>query len=273
MSRRSVTSAVLVLLLLLPALVVGVSAFAAPARAGGTAPVAGSITGPTVVATNSTNTFFISGSGGPAVNANGTLVGNITYYATPTGPNLTSVSIQPSSSNIVGNKSVAAKLYSGNATETLVIDVEVSSTFGGKNESTNFSYTVNVVAPFVVSATIVNPSNVTVSGFTVWVTLDGAVIGSVNVSSLAPGASERVSFRYPTLGLSTGTHTFALSLVQEHGLVTFANGQTVYTATFYVTGPATSYTLWYIAGIVAFFGAIFIFLTRVAARRRGTARR
>jgi hypothetical protein len=273
MSRRGVSSVALVLLLALPALFVGVGALAAPARAAGTTPVAGSITGPTVVSTTSNNTFLISGYGGPAFNSEGVLVGNVTYYATPTGPNLTGVSLQPSTSNIVGNQSVAAKLYTGNATETLVIDVEVSSVFNGHNQSTNFTYTVTVVAPYVVSATIVNPSNVTVSGFTVWVTLDGAVIGSVNVSRLAAGASERVTFRYPTLGLSSGTHTFALSLVQEHGLVTFANGQTVYTATVYITGPAPSYTLWYIAGIVAFFGAIFIFASRVAARRRGTARR
>jgi hypothetical protein len=112
-----------------------------------------------------------------------------------------------------------------------------------------------------------------VSAFTVYVTLDGTVVGQVNVSSLISGGTFRITYKYATLGLSPGDHTFAISLAQEHGLVKFANGQTVYTETVYVTGPSPDYTLWYVAGIVAFFVALFIFATRVAARRRGTARR
>jgi len=273
MSRPWASSLLLIALLVLSSLAVGATVLAAPARAASSNPVTGTITGPSVVATNSTDLFHISGYGGPAVSANGTVVGNITFYATLVGPNLTQVRFTPGSERILKNQSVAAKLVSGNASETISIGIEISSTYQGRNESTNLSYSVTIVQPYVVSATIVNPSNVTVTAFTVYVTLDGTALGEVNVSSIAAGSSTRVTFDYPTRGLSTGSHTFALSLVQEHGLVTFANGQTVYTVTVYVTGPAPDYTLWYVAGIVAFFGAIFIFASRVAARRRGTARR
>jgi len=273
MRSRPWSTVALVLLLVVPAFWAGVGVLAPGARAAGTPAVTGSITGPTVVSVSTTTPYTVFGYGGPAVASNGTVVGNITYYATPTGQNLTGVSFSPASSNFSGNKSVVADLSVGNATETIVIDMMISSTYQGKNESTNLSYTVNVVQPYVVSATIVNPSSSTVTAFTVYVTLDGTVVGEITVSSLVPGGTFPIKFKYPTLGLSPGDHTFAISLANEHGLVTFANGQTVYSATFYVTGPPPNYTLWYVAGIVAFFGAIFIFVSRVAARRRGTTRR
>ncbi|HYA71014.1 MAG TPA: CARDB domain-containing protein [Thermoplasmata archaeon] len=272
MSRRWV-SFLLVLLLVGPTFVVGLSVLAAPVRAAATLPVTGSITGPSVVSTNSTDVFHVSGYGGPAVSESGSLVGNLTYYATPVGPNLTEVRFTPGSEKFSGNQSIAANLVPGNATETISIDIMISSTYHGQNESINISYSVSIVQPYVITATIVNPTNVTVSAFAVYVTLDGTAVGQVNVSGLAAEGSTRIEYRYPTLGLSTGSHTFTLSLVQSHGLVTFANGQSVYSLTVYVTGPAPDYTLWYVVGIVAFFGAVFIFVSRVAARRRGAIRR
>jgi CARDB len=273
MSRPRVSTLAVLVLLVVPTFLVGVGALAPAARAASSPPLTASITGPTVVSTGSTSVFQISGWGGPGVASNGSLQGAFRFFANPVGTNLTGVEITPPSANITHNASHIADLIVGNATETLSIDVMVSSTYQGKNDSTNLTYTVTVVQPYVVTAAIVNPTNSTVSAFTVYVTLDGNVVGSVNVSTLLAGGTYHLSYKYPTLGLSPGDHTFAISLAQEHGLVTFANGQTVYTQTVYVTGPAPNYTLWYVAGIVAFFGALFIFASRVAARRRGTTRR
>jgi len=275
-ARRPVVLALAVfMLLLVPGFLAAATLASAPARAASASspPVTGSITGPTLVPINSTTQYHIAGWGGPGVAANGSLIGNVKYFSNPVGPNLTGVSISPPTANFTSNRSIAVNLVVATAAETLTLDIEVSSTYNGRNESTNFTYTVHVVVPYEISATIVNPTSSTVSGFPVYITLDGSVIGEVNVSSLLAGAKYQLTFRYATLGLSSGEHTFAISLVQEHGLVTFANGQSVYTESVYVTGPAPSYTLWYVAGIVAFFGAIFIFLTRVAARRRGATRR
>ncbi|MGD0589008.1 MAG: CARDB domain-containing protein [Thermoplasmata archaeon] len=270
---RSLAVVALILVLLAPTFLATVGALAPEARAAGTSSVTGSITGPTLVATQSTTQYEIHGSGGPAVAANGTIVGTIAYYTTLLATNLTGVSLSPPSANFTFNSSIAAHLAVGNASETITIDVMISSVYQGTNESTNFTYTVTVVQPYVVTATIVDSSSSTVTGFTVFVTLDGTVIGNVTVPSLQVGGSYQVTFDYPTTGLTAGDHTFAISLVQEHGLVMFANGQTTYAQTVYVTGPATDYTLWYVAGIVAFLGAIFIFASRVAARRRGASRR
>ena len=273
MNRRFVLPMLALALLVVPVLGVAGNAIATTTAAAASSPVTGSITGPTVIGTSSNNTYHVTGWGGPAVSANGTVVGNLTYYASLVGPNLTGISFSPSSARFTSNQSLKATLAPGTVVQGLTINLEISSVYRGKNVSTNDSISVTVVQPYVISATIVNPSNATVTAFAVYVTLDGTPIGRVNVSSLAPGGTTQVTYAYPTLGLASGSHTFAMSLVQEHGLVTFANGQTVYSVTVYVTGPAPNYTLWYVAGIAAFFGAIFILLTRVAARRRGAARR
>ena len=261
------------MLLLAPAFLVSVGALAPTARAAGTPAVTGSVTGPTLVSTGSTTKYEISGYGGPALSANGTVVGTVSFYTALVGTNLSGVSLSPPRANFTRNQSVAADLTVGNASERITIDVMISSVYQGKNQSTNFTFPLTVVQPYVVAATIVDSSSAAVRGFTAFVTLDGTVIGNVSVPSLQPGGTYQLTFKYPTLGLSSGDHTFAISLAQEHGLITFANGQTVCSQTVYVTGPAPDYTLWYVAGIVAFFGVLFIFASRVAARRRGAARR
>jgi len=274
MNRRATAALVLLLLVVVPVFLVGVGTAAPSARAASTSSsVTGSMSGPTVVATGSTNLYHISGWGGPAVASNGSLAGTITYYVTLVASNLTGVSYTPLRDNFTTNSSLRGNLTVGTATEPVLIEVMVSSVLNGKNDSTNFTYSVSVVAPYVISAKIVNTSSATVAGFAVLVLLDGSVVGTVNVTTISPGGSFLVSFEYATLGLSSGSHTFSLSLVAEHGLVRFANGQTVYSETIYIAGAAPNYTVWYVAGIVAFFGAIFIFATRVAARRRGATRR
>jgi hypothetical protein len=238
----------------------------------GPGPVKGNVSGPTLLATNGTGTYYINGSGGPAFLVNGTKVGNLTFYASVTGPNTTGVAISPSSAALTGAPFREILSVAG-AAQTLTIHVMISSVYLQQNESINLSYLVNVVRPYVVLATIVAGTSSTVLSFPVQISLDGRPVGVVTVPTLQPRQEYNISFRYATLGLSPGEHTFSISLVAEHGLVVFANGATVYSATFYVEGPAPDYTLWYLAGAVAFFGVLFIFAARVGARRRGALRK
>jgi len=236
-------------------------------------PVQGNITGPTVLAYKADKSYFINASGGPAFAANGTQVGNLTYYASVVGTNLTGVSIIPSTAPFVSGPMDSTVLTVNNVTQLLTIDVEITSVYRTANESLNLTYSVNVVQPYVLSLTVVSNSSTTILGFTLAVELDGTRVGSVSIPTLTAKQSYTATFQYATLGLSAGQHTFTVSLANEHGLVTFAGGATSFSETFYVPGPPPDYTLWYVAGAVAFFGAIFIFLTRVAARRRNPSRK
>jgi hypothetical protein len=245
----------------------------APSAAAGpvpsvSSPVQGNISGPGLVPTHSNTTYHINGTGGPAFE-NGTLVGTLTWHVKVEGVNLTGVSVTPSTGKLVGSLPGTTVLSTGTSTQTLTIVVELSSTLGSQNVSTNLTYPVVVVVPYEVRATLVAGPGATVLNFTVAVELDGSVVGTVPVPTLVANQTYNLTFRYATTVLSVGWHTFSISLAEEHGLVTFAGGVTEYSAAFYVAGPPPSLFVWYLAGTVAFFGVLFISATRAAARRRG----
>ncbi len=241
--------------------------------ASATFPLKGNVTGPTVFGYNDHRTMFINGTGGPAFASNGTRVGNLTYYASVTGVNLTGVSIVPDEAAIVNTTPQSTLLTVGNVTEVLTVVVEVTSTYQGANESLNLTYTVNVVQPYTLTMTLLSTTSATILGFTLAVDLDGVPVGTISIPALTGKESYVATFAYATLGLGSGYHTFTVSLANEHGLVTFAGGGSTYSTTFYVPGPPPNYEIWYIAGAVAFFGAVFIFITRLAARRRNPTRK
>jgi len=269
------TAAVLVAVLLVAlALAAGGPRLAAAAPGPGASPsITGNITGPTVLGYNTHHQYEINATGGPAFAANGTQVGNVTYYASITGSNTTGVSVTPSESGIVDKTAQETLLTVGNVTEVLTIVVEITSTYKHLNESYNMTYLVNVVQPFTLSMTLLSTTSSTILGFSLTIFLDGTPVGSIQVPSLTGRESYVATFSYATLGLGPGYHTFTASLASEHGLVTFAGGATSYSTTFYIPGPPPDNTVWYVAGIVAFLGAVFIFVTRVAARRRAPAKK
>jgi hypothetical protein len=235
--------------------------------------VTGTMTGPNVLAYHGVGAYVINGTGGPAVAPNGTIVGNLSYYFTISGANTTGVSISPSSGLILTNIPGSVKLTVANLSEVLTINVLLASVLNQSNVSTNFSISVTVVQPFILSTTLYNLGNESVTSFPVLVDLDGALVGNVSVPTMLAHSTYAFVFQYATLGLSAGQHTFSISLTTVHGLVRFANGTTVYSVSFNIPSSPPSYTLWYVAGVLAFIGALFIFGARVGARRRGTSKK
>jgi len=275
-ARRPLLLLAVVLLAVAPALLGGMPARAAgplAASVSSATPVTGSIGGTHVLAIGGHGAYYVNATGGPAYAANGSRVGNLTYYATIAGVNTTGSSISPASDPIYNGTSPVATLTVGSVAETLTLNVLISSVYKTQNESINLTYTVHVVQPYVVSATIIDVSTSDVLSFPIIVSLDGTQVGNVSIATITPNAPYHFSFSYLTLGLSTGWHTFTISLAKEHGLVVFADGATSYSVSIYVPGPPPDYTIWYIVGLVAFVGTIFILVTRVAARRRGAQRK
>jgi hypothetical protein len=273
--NRALPALLLVSLVLAGTLAIGPLALpsARGASAAANGAVTGNMTGPDVLAYHGVGAYVINGTGGPAVLPNGTIVGNLTWYVSVAGPNTTGVSVAPGSGAILTNIPGSTKLTVANVSEVLTITVELSSVLNTTNVSTNFSISVHVVQPFILSTTLYNLGNVSVTSFPVLIDLDGAPVGNVSVPTMLPHSKYALLFQYPTLGLAAGTHTFSVSLTTVHGLVRFANGTTVYSVSFNIPGSPPDYTLWYVAGVVAFIGALFIFGARVGARRRGTSKK
>lgn len=236
-------------------------------------PLTGSITGPTTVGQLTNTTYHVTANGGPAEAENGTTVGIYDYHAYVSADNLSGLKFGPASQGVLVNRSINLTFGAGNVSESVTLAVLITSTLNGTNTTQNFTVVVQIVQPFVLTTTIQASAGVSVSSFALTVLLDGAPVGTVKVGSISANAATPVSFRYVNTGLAPGWHTFSISLAAEHGLVTFAGGAETFSQSFYVTPPPTDYTPWFLAGAVAFFGAIVIWSMRVGARRRGKAKK
>ena len=256
------------------ALVLASAAPPARAAASSSLPLTGSISGPSTVGTALNATYKVQATGGPALAANGTQTGIYSFKATLAGANTTGAgaAIVPSTGVLTGGE-INLTLKAPKVTELVTLYVLVTSSQGATNVSQNFSYAVNIVQPYVLSANLVVGNAASVSPFYLTVLLDGAPVGSIRVPGLTAGSSYPIAFSYVPTSIASGWHTFSVSLASEHGLVTFTSGADVYTVSFYVTGPPVNNTLWYVTGITAFVGVIFIWSTRVSARRRGRSKK
>jgi hypothetical protein len=225
------------------------------------------IHGPATVGYGLTQNYTITATGGPAQAINGTVVGSYTYKRFFTATDTTGVS-WGQSEGVLNNGSTTLPLRAPGSTETLTLAALITSTYRGSNATINVTLAVNVVQPYVVSTTLLVGSGGSVQAFYLTVALDSVAVGNVRVPTLTAGTSYPLNFSYVNPSLAPGWHTFSISLVAEHGLVTFPGGTQSYTSTFYVTPPSTDYTLWYLTGATAFLGAIVIRSMGVGARRR-----
>ncbi len=241
-----------------------------PAAAGN---VTGNITGPSVIPASNNETYFINGTGGPAIAPTGERVGNLTWYATVSGTNTSGVTVYPTTGKLVNDTPGITTVEPGSLLQTLTLTVEIASTNASANETANITLIIHVVQPYTLVLELQASRDAGVAAFNLTILLDGSYVGKVHIPSLTAWENYTAEYEYATLSLGSGWHTFTASLVFEHGLVTFPGGSSNMSVSFYVPGAPPSYTLWYVAGIVAFFGALFIFLTRVAARRRSPARK
>ena len=271
-SRRGMTLTVFVALALFAGLGTLSTQVLGLAQGASTLPVTGNITGPSVLGISTTGQYVVRATGGPALASNGTIVGTYLYNATLSGTNTSTGNIFPPSGTLVNgmtNVTVAAPSLA----QGMTLNIQVTSKYNGSSQQTNLSYSIQVVQPYILSITLLVGSGARILPFDLTVFLDGNPVGVMAIPSISANASYTGTFDYVTTGLSSGWHTFSVSLVQEHGLVTFTGGVETFSQSFYVTAPPPDNTIWYIAGTVAFLGAIFIFLTRVAARRRGRSKK
>jgi hypothetical protein len=244
-----------------------------PVRAAGSGiAVTGNLSGPTTVGEALSANYTLTAAGGPAEAPNGTTIGVYSYNASLVAVNSTGATISPSIGTLLNGSAVLA-FKAPSLVETVTIQVVVTSTLHTTNVTNTVSLAVSVVQPFVVNATLVAAKGVSVGPFALTVTLDGSAVGTVPVPTILAGTSYQVVFKYVDTGLSPGYHTFAISLAAEKGQVVFAGGSESFSETFYVTGPPPDYTVYYVLGIVAFVGAVFIWTSRVASRRRGRAKK
>ena len=249
-------------------LVAAALAVAPPAHAAASyPPITGTISGATTVGRTLQATYLVNGTGGPAVSASGVTVGNITFNATLSGNNVSSASIAPPTGILVKGE-VTLRFTAPNVSEVVTLRVELTSSYHGQNASSNLTFAINVVQPYVLSGTLVAGAT-SVTGFNMTVSVDGTPVGQIAVPTISANGSYHFSYNYVPQSLGAGWHTIAVSVAPQHGLVSFQGGIQELSVQFYVMGPSPDYVLDVGVGVVAFAAAVFIWGSVVGARRRG----
>lgn len=230
-------------------------------------PIQHSVKGPSIVGKALKAEYNLTASGGPALAANGTTVGFIDFNVTLSGTNVTSASVDPPT-GVLLNGSVILTFTAPNLSEVVTMHIKLTSSYNTTNETTNFTQSIQIVPPYVLTGTLVaGPTAVT--GFNMTVTLDGTPVGVVKVPTIQANSTYTFTYDYVPVSLAPGWHTIAVSLTPEHGLVEFKGGVQQISLDFYIAGAPPDYALDVGIGIAAFAGAVFIWGAVVAARRRG----
>ena len=231
-------------------------------------PITETIVGPSVVGESLKAEYNLSATGGPAVAPNGTTVGFIDYNITLTGKNVTTATMEPPTGVLI-NGTVILTFTAPSLAQAVTFHIKLTSEQNSTNVTQNFTHTVQIVPPYVLTGDIV-AGPTAVSGFNLTVTLDGKPVGTVDVPSILANGSYMFTYDYvPAQGLAPGWHTIAVSLAPEHGLVAFRGGVQQLTLDFFITSPPPDYALDVALGIAAFAVAVFIWGSVVGARRRG----
>ncbi|HZY70694.1 MAG TPA: hypothetical protein VFF67_06940 [Thermoplasmata archaeon] len=268
--RRPIRSRAAVFALGLALLVLASLPFIPGSRASSAGSVTGSVTGASTVGEGLKANYVVTGTGGPAIAANGSQVGVFTfhaYYVAPPGVNTTGALLSPPSGVLV-NGTVTLQFTAPNATGTATIAVLLNSSYQSHWTLDNVTTGVSVVQPMRIGGTLQVGRGGSVAPFGITVTLDGTPVGTIQIPTLAAGATYPVNFAFVAPGLGPGWHTIAMSVAPEHGLITFSGGTEAVTSNFYVPGPAPNNTVYYVGGIAAFLGALVIWGGRVGPRRR-----
>lgn len=232
-------------------------------------PLKGNITGPTVLPVTGQGTYVLEASGGPAELANGTVKGNYTYNATIIGINTTGGLVSPATGTLT-NGTADLTLTGPNNTGNYILNVNVTSKPDtGNSTSIIVSYNFTTVVPYVLSDSLDNHNSFAITGARVIVGFDGSTVATITLPSIAANGTYDFVYNYTTsAGLSSGYHTFTLTISGTSNLLTFSNGQTQLSVTFYVQPPATDYTWYYAIGALLVALAIFISLFVVGGGRR-----
>ena len=136
--------------------------------------------------------------------------------------------------------------------------LKVNFTFDDGSEEVR-EWMINVVEPYVFTATLVNNGDIAVTGLPVKFILNGETVHESNVD-IAPGETKTVEYRHIE-GLSSGRNSITVALDSENELVTLSTGTTSMTTVFYIDQADYSLSHW-IMGltlVIMTFGLVWVY--------------
>lgn len=219
-----------------------------------------SIDGPIVMGKGETKMYRVDVAGGPSEGK-----GNYTYTTSILGTTGGDAHVLPTEGT--SNGTFFLNVTAKGEMPRIVLWVNVTSYFGGEEERKVKEFAIEVIAPIVIAAKVVNNGNISVNGVPMTILADGKSIYSTSVS-LDPGASTTIRYNWTDPSVSSGEHVVKLVLDPDQEFITFVGGGTVYTTTIWV--GEEDWGLWNILFVVL---AIFLAFMAYTFYRRPSRRR
>lgn len=219
---------------------------------------------PSFAGTDQTVECTLTVRGGPA----GDLGGNYSYSAEVVGTNTTGSSVVP---NTATSQSGVWKLnvtMPSEGLQKIKIRINATSTASSGSSSDTFQadFTVTVVVPILIKATVFNTGAVDARNVTTRFYADGVLIStqSINVSA---GGSQVVSYNWTFLKIKTGKHVVSVSVDEPNDLVEFSDGNNVVSRTIFVGKQSNAVGAIITGAVIIVSAMVFLMWIQKPARR------
>ena len=181
---------------------------------------------------------------------------SVTVYIS--GQNMTGASPSFSYHNTSKSPNFIIKIKAPLYAQTLHMQVFSTGTYNGnKASSPKYNTSIRVIAPITFVVDVSNPGAGYVKNLTIYFYMDGTLVHSEVLSSIAPGSSVNVTYNYTNPAISTGVHTLGVSA--SNPLIDI-NGKTgLVTIKFYYGSPPNYTWIYYVAAVVAIFMALLAY--------------
>lgn len=186
---------------------------------------------------------------------------SVTIYIA--GDNLSGISPSNTYHNFSSsNPDFKVSLTAPKATQTLTLLVKTTASTGSGLKKSTETYTVKVISPIFLHASLSNRQSVAMYNVTVNFYVDNTYVASKTISKLGAYQTVVVNYTWTAPYLTKGSHT--LKVAVNNSLVSVDNGGTSVTSHFYYGTPPNFTWIYYIAAAV---GVFMIIMVSGAGRR------
>lgn len=169
--------------------------------------------------------------GGPA----GDEAGNFSYKAEITGSNTTGSAVNPSTGTSETGVFVLNVTMPKSAPQTIKIKINATSksTSGSVSVTAEREFSLKVVDPVVIRATVFNRGPVDVGNVTARFYADSELIGT-RIFNISRNSSEQIEYNWTFLDIRNGKHVITVTVDDPNNIVEFSDGNNVFSRTIYV---------------------------------------
>lgn len=239
------------------------------AEAADSNPITISLDGPTRIGLEEKHAYKVQIAGGPEGN-------NTTYSWTGTlsGKNSAEATLTPNTGGPLKSGTFYFNLTSpkNSGDLTITINAQANNVAGG-NGSKSKEFTIEVVNPIILTATVKNIGNATANNVPVMFFLnddptDSLLIYNTTVT-LVPNATMDIKYNWTSYDIGPGKHTIMIQVDPNSTLVTFANGnKTMEQDIFYNVKGYDQYNVWLWGLIVALVVLVFLVWRRPNPKKK-----